>query len=110
MPKRWRVFIRTPSRSDGPLRIWCDMEQADILTLATDSQARRKGHARKLLRSVQEYLENKSIRTLFLDVAENNNAAISLYKACGFQPIGRRPAYYRTLRGRIAAITFSKSL
>jgi len=85
-------------------------EQADILTLATDSQARRKGHACKLLRSAQEYLENKSIRTIFLDVAENNSAAIGLYKSCGFQAIGRRPAYYRTSKGRIAAITFSKSL
>jgi len=47
---------------------------------------------------------------MFLEVAEDNEAAIHLYRSLGFQPIGRRPAYYRRADGRVAAITFSKKL
>jgi ribosomal-protein-alanine N-acetyltransferase len=40
-----------------------------------------------------------------------NNPAESLYRACGFEPIGRRPAYYRTLDGaKLDAITFARKL
>lgn len=85
-------------------------DQADILTLATDPAHRRKGHARQILSEAENQLRNKNIKTLYLDVSEINDGAIALYKSTGFQAIGRRPAYYRTAKGRVAAITFSKTL
>lgn len=85
-------------------------DQADILTIATAAEARRKGYALALLTNAETLLRDRKVHTLFLDVSEANSGAIALYKVAGFQPIGRRPAYYRTPTGRIAAITYSKTL
>lgn len=85
-------------------------DQAEILTLATAKSARRQGLARALLDGAMTQLREKGTAELFLEVAEDNPAAAALYRSAGFQPIGRRPAYYRRAAGRVAAITFSKKL
>lgn len=84
--------------------------EAEILTLATNPSARRQGHARQLIYQAFIKLRQMDIQSLYLEVAEDNPAAIALYKICGFTPMGRRPGYYKRDKGRIAAITFSKSL
>ncbi|WP_415811697.1 GNAT family N-acetyltransferase [Litorimonas haliclonae] len=85
-------------------------DQADILTIATHPEHRRKGLAKQLLSQAETILREQEVQTLFLDVSELNDSAKSLYKACGYQAVGRRPRYYRTPAGRVASITFSKSL
>lgn len=85
-------------------------DQAEILTIATAKFARRQGWGRKLLEAVALELKEKGSSELFLEVAEDNPAAIALYKSTGFSPIGRRPRYYRRAKGRVAALTFSKKL
>jgi len=85
-------------------------DQAEILTLATAKSARRQGLGRKLLDGAAAQLREGCCSEVFLEVAEDNIAAIALYRAAGFQPIGRRPAYYRREAGRIAAITYTKKL
>jgi len=85
-------------------------DQAEILTLATARGARRQGFARRLLDGAAGELSNQDISDLFLEVAEDNGAAIALYRGAGFAPIGRRPAYYHRAGGRVAAITLSKTL
>ena len=86
------------------------VDQAEILTIATASSARRQGVGRQLLKAAFSELEQQDAAELFLEVAEDNVAALALYRAAGFQPIGRRPGYYRRADGRVAAITFSKKL
>ena len=85
-------------------------DQAEILTIATAKSARRSGLGRQLLDAAFAQLSENGTAELFLEVAEDNIAAIALYKNAGFQPIGRRPGYYRRPAGRIAAITLSKKL
>ena len=85
-------------------------DQAEILTIATAKAARRQGLGRALLDEVTAQLRQQDTRELFLEVAEDNPAALALYRAAGFQPIGRRPGYYRRADGRFAAVTFSKKL
>lgn len=85
-------------------------DQAEILTIATAKTARRQGLSRTLLEAAIAALKKKGIKELFLEVAEDNAAALSLYRDAGFQPIGRRPGYYRRAAGRVAAITFSKKV
>ena len=36
------------------------------------------------------------VRRIFLEVSEQNPAAIALYEAAGFERIGRRENYYRS--------------
>ena len=85
-------------------------DQAEILTLAVDPQSRRQGLARKLLDIVETELSDLGVDTLFLEVAEDNDPAITFYKQGGFAPIGKRPAYYKREKGRVAALTFRKRL
>jgi len=88
----------------------CAAGQSEILTIATAETARRKGLAGQLLHDMRAELESQKVTEIFLEVAEDNHAAMALYKKSGFQPIGRRPGYYRRAEGRVAAITFSKKL
>lgn len=83
-------------------------EQSEVLTLAVDPNARRQGIAEKLLQAAGERLQKKSVKSLFLDVAEDNLAAIALYRKAGFEGFGRRPRYYKRAKGRVAALNFAK--
>ena len=85
-------------------------DQAEILTLAVAKSAQQQGLGRQLLDAAAEQLRQSRCSEIFLEVAEDNIAAIALYRAAGFEPIGRRPAYYRRAAGRIAAITYAKKL
>lgn len=85
-------------------------DQADVLTIATRPDFRRQGLGAQLLDAAMRHLAGDNISTVFLDVAEDNQGAIALYKKAGFQPIGRRPAYYKREKGRVAALNFSKVL
>jgi len=85
-------------------------DQSEILTIATHPDCRQKGLGEALLNYAIETLCAAGVTELFLEVAEDNDTAKTLYRRVGFVPIGRRPNYYRRRAGRIAAITFSKKL
>ena len=70
-------------------------DTAELLTLAVIPGNRRRGIGGHLVR---EFLEcaNRSLATnAFLEVAEDNFPAISLYNRLGFCFESRRPDYYR---------------
>lgn len=69
-------------------------DEAEILTIATDPAAQRQGHARALLQRLIDDLRKRQTRSLFLEVAVDNPAAIALYLGLGFRQVGRRPSYY----------------
>ena len=83
--------------------------QAEVLTIATHPDHRGQGKGSELLAGALQSLKSNGITTLFLEVAEDNAPAQALYRRAGFDAIGRRPAYYRRAKGRVAALTFSKS-
>ena len=95
---------------DGFIILSSAADQAEILTIAVDPAQRRRGIARALLEITETELVDNGVDTLFLEVAEDNDAAIKFYKGAGFEPIGRRPAYYKREMGRVAAITYRKRL
>jgi [ribosomal protein S18]-alanine N-acetyltransferase len=68
--------------------------EAELLRLAVASAARRRGVARALLAAGRRHLAGFGCDTCFLEVRADNAAAIALYEAEGFHPIGRRPGYY----------------
>ena len=53
----------------------------------------------------------RSASEIFLEVRENNQAALSLYRQAGFLEVGRRPNYYAGVTGaRFAALTMRRRL
>lgn len=69
-------------------------EQSDILYVAVLPKHRRQGIATKLLNELIYHLEKRGVTEVFLDVNENNLAAISLYLRLGFEKINTRKNYY----------------
>lgn len=76
--------------------------EAELLNLAVDPAHRRQGVASALLAAL--VAEAKS--PVFLEVAENNPAAISLYEHHGWVKVGIRKNYYQ--QGTINAIVMEK--
>lgn len=83
---------------------------AEVLTVATSPDRRGQGLARQVLEAAAESLARDGLRSLFLEVAEDNLSARALYTRLGFQPIGRRPGYYARAGGRMAAVTYALEL
>lgn len=92
---------------DGPVgMILCRAVagEVEILTLAVDPQARRRGIARALLTAALDAARVEGAEAAFLEVAVDNAAAIALYAGVGFRIAGARPEYYdRGAAGRVDA-------
>ncbi len=78
-------------------------DEAEVLTIATTPALRRRGVASRLLAAAQSALRAAGAGALFLEVAEDNPAALALYQRHGFAPVGRRPGYYARAGGPAAA-------
>ncbi|HEY3798203.1 MAG TPA: N-acetyltransferase [Caulobacteraceae bacterium] len=67
--------------------------EAEILTIAVHTDHRRRGLGAALVdRALTAALA--SANAMILEVAVDNDAAISVYKRAGFETVGRRPGYY----------------
>jgi len=85
--------------------------EGEVLTLATDPNMRRQGLARRLLAEFESRACARGAQSLFLEVAEDNLAALALYQSCGFTRAGRRPGYYVREDGtKTAAMILCKSV
>jgi [ribosomal protein S18]-alanine N-acetyltransferase len=86
------------------------LDEEELLLLAVLPAERGRGIGTALLNTYFSAAERRGVRRVFLEM-RSNNPAHSLYRRCGFEPIGVRPRYYRAEDGRaIDAITFSRHL
>lgn len=69
-------------------------EEAEILSVAVARARRGRGLARNLLNLHLRRLAGFGVRTVFLEVDEQNQPAIRLYARAGFREVGKRPNYY----------------
>ena len=70
------------------------LDEIDIIEIGVIKEQRRRGVAYKLVSHLQKHCIKNGIQKIFLCVAENNTAAISLYEKTGFNKIGIRKNYY----------------
>ena len=88
--------------SDSFIVLRTAADECEILTLGTAPSLRRQGLARQLLALGAQEAHIRAARTMFLEVADTNQAALALYSTAGFTVVGRRPAYYRGKDGQAA--------
>jgi ribosomal-protein-alanine N-acetyltransferase len=69
-------------------------DESEIITIGTDVSARRLGLARALLVHAAAEAARRGAKAMYLEVAQDNSAALALYYACGFSLQGRRKSYY----------------
>ena len=68
--------------------------EAEVLTLAVEPGMRRGGIGRGLLAGAMVRARALDADAMFLEVAVNNDPAIGLYRAAGFEQVGLRRRYY----------------
>ena len=79
--------------------------EGEILTLAVRPKARRRGTALALVQAAAEVAQAMGADGLWLEVAEDNAAALALYAAAGFAQVGRRKGYYPRAGGAVDALS-----
>lgn len=118
-PRPWsadefRQLIASPgailiTRMHGFLLARLAADEAEVLTMAVLPDARRRGVGRAMLAELQEILVSKAARRLFLEVSQDNAAALALYYSCGLTESGRRSGYYSNSGGGASdALVLSK--
>ena len=87
------------------------LDEAEILTVAVAPRSRGNGLGKALLQAHLGRLAGRGARTVFLEVAEDNQPALRLYRGFGFAEVGRRAGYYARAGGAPAtAITMRRVL
>lgn len=82
-------------------------DNADIYSVATAEQHRKKGIGGKLLTAFFDTLPTE-VETVGLEVRESNLSAISLYEKHGFERVGLRKNFYEQPREN--AVLYTKRL
>jgi len=84
--------------------------EAEILTIAVDPAARRRGWGGALVEMAAGIATETGSEAMFLEVASDNTAAIALYAATGFARVGLRKGYYPHPDGARDAIVMRRAL
>lgn len=80
------------------------LDEAHLLNITVTGGRQRSGIGAALLAHLCGIAREAGARQMFLEVRPSNDAARALYHRTGFQPIGRRRAYYPAARGREDAL------
>lgn len=71
------------------------LDEAEIDFIAISAHHQRLGHGRELVAHFLNSMRERGIKTVFLEVAQSNLAAIALYRNVGFLDVSVRLRYYR---------------
>jgi ribosomal-protein-alanine N-acetyltransferase len=109
------AFIATPAAApSAPIGFSLGrvaVDEAELITLCTLPEWRRRGIAQALLTESERAALAGGAQRMFLEVAETNQAAQALYLARGFTAVGRRPDYYqRPNHAPVAALVLRRPL
>ena len=86
-------------------------DEAELLTIAVEPRWRGKSVGRALMDAVFADLMMSPARRMFLEVDEQNHAAIRLYEKLGFSTISSRKGYYPRPDGSAAtALVMARDL
>ena len=94
LPDVWLTFAEAGDRTVGFALSRLLMDEAELLLLAVEPNARGHGVGRALIERTVEIAVDKGAHRLLLEVRDGNQA-LDLYQGSGFSEIGRRHDYYR---------------
>lgn len=85
-------------------------DEAELIAIGVHPRERRRHIGRALLDTISVRAKAGGAAQLFLEVAESNLAALSLYRQAGFTTVGRRANYYSAQDGSHDALVLRLSL
>ena len=86
------AFLCTQTHAFALGRVAAD--EAELILIATDPRHRRQGQATECMEAFEARAKALGATRAFLEVAESNAPARTLYARCGYAEIGRRKGYY----------------
>ena len=85
-------------------------DESELLLLAVMPDHQGKGIGRQLLEQFIDRARSDGATRVHLEVRDGN-PAVAMYRAAGFEPVGRRRKYYRAADGRnFDALTFARAI
>ncbi len=88
------IFTYFQKQIVGFIAFSCTSGKTELLKIGVKQKFRRKGFAGILIKQMIDLLDKEQTNQIFLEVRENNEAAIALYLSIGFINIGKRDKYY----------------
>jgi ribosomal-protein-alanine N-acetyltransferase len=86
-------------------------DEAEILSVTVAAAHRGRGLSRDLLQAHLGHLAGSGVKTVFLEVEDNNQPARALYERAGFRVVGRRERYYKSANGeQLNAVVMRRDL
>ncbi len=86
-------------------------DEAEILTIGVAKEIQRRGIAARLVDGFIRAVARAEARKVHLEVADDNIAAMALYRRLGFEETGRRKAYYQRSGSKAAdAVTMARAV
>lgn len=79
------------------------IDESCLSSIAVKSEFRRQGIAEQLIKT---FMSSTAMKSVYLEVCEDNKSAIALYEKVGFAPVTVRKKYY----GDLSAIIMRKEL
>lgn len=111
VPGTAAILVWNQSTPTGFVLFRAAADEAEILTICTRPAFRQKGHARLLVQRLESLLKGLKTKSLFIEVAVSNHAALALYASSGFEKAGTRKNYYERSGGaREDALIMRKGL
>ena len=87
------------------------VDEVHLLNLTVTPDCQRQGWARALLDDLSQWTRSLGLRWIWLEVRESNARAQHIYRANGFESVGRRRHYYPAGRNqREDAVVMSRHL
>ena len=93
-PGAFSLIARDNAEAVGFLLGRVASDEAEIVSIGVAPQHRRRGIAQGLVTGADEHLRACGALSLFIEVDQDNEAAIGLYAKHGFEQVGLRPGYY----------------
>lgn len=86
--------VALQARGAGFVLVRVAADEAEIVTICVLPGLRKQGLGRQLMDTAAAHAFSAGATALFLEVAEDNDAARALYAMLGFRAVGKRKGYY----------------
>ena len=78
----------------GYMGIYVSFDEANVTNVAVAPNFRKKGYGEALVVAAKEEAKSAGADSIFLEVRQSNEPALSLYKKMGFEELGIRKKFY----------------
>lgn len=110
LPGTFALMAESNGRVQGFALTRHVLDEAELLLIAVRPEGQSHGIGSVLVAEIVEKLEKSGVKTLHLEMREDN-PAMDFYQHRKFSPVGRRRDYYRRADGSLAdAITLSREI